>query len=147
MENYIFIFLIFAGSIDKEDGDIGGHSLVNITPVSTRSFEACCEEEYLLNCTEVSVNTTVLLSGQEINILGTVLLFDSTVEPHGFVYHNRQGDEAVISYNNKTGNMFATLKTHDDKTYFIEKCHHGHVIKQYDLSSFEGLGVGDWQAE
>ena len=34
---------------------------------------------------------------------------------------------------------FGTLSTHEDQHYFIEKCHHGHVIKEYDLSSFEFL--------
>ena len=139
-----FVFLlvvsaIFAASIDKEDGIRNGHSLINITSVNTRSVDVCCNEEHLLHCTEVSVDPSVLLSGEDINILGADLVFDSTVEPHGFVYHNSLGDEAVITYNNKTGNMFGTLSTHDDKHYFIEKCHHGHVIKEYDLSSFELL--------
>ena len=65
------------------------------------------------------------------------------MEPHGFVYHNSLGDEAVITYNNKTGNMFGSLTTHEDKHYAIEKCHHGHVIKEYDLSAFEDLEMGD----
>ena len=101
------------------------------------SVEACCNEEHLLLCTQVTVDPAVLLSGKDINILGSDLVFDSTVEPHGFVYHNSLGDEAVITYNNKTGSMFGTLKTHDDKSYAIEKCHHGHVIKEYDMAAFE----------
>merc|ERR1712223_833696 len=144
-----FVFLlvvtaIFAASIEKEDARLevinrNGHSLTNITSVNTRSVEACCNDDNLLLCSEISVDPSLLLSGEDINILGADLVFDSTVEPHGFVYHNSLGDEAVITYNNKTGNMFGTLSTHDDKSYFIEKCHHGHVIKEYDLSSFEFL--------
>ena len=65
------------------------------------------------------------------------------MEPHGFVYRNTHGDEAVITYNIKTGNMFGRMSTHEDKHYFIEKCHYGHVIKEYDLSSFEELEMGD----
>ena len=103
-------------------------------------FETCCSnEEHLLLCTQVTVDPAVLLSGKDINILGSTLVFDSTVEPHGFVYHNTHGDEAVITYNNKTGNMFGRMSTHEDKHYFIEKCHYGQVIKEYDLSSFEEL--------
>merc|ERR1719219_1616361 len=166
-----FVFLlivtaIFAASFDKEDAnrndqhsliniasintrsvDRNGHSLINITSVNTRSVEACCKEEHLLHCTEVTVDPAVLLSGEDISILGSDLVFDSTVEPHGFVYHNTLGDEAVITYNNKTGSMFGTLSTHDDKHYFIEKCHHGHVIKEYDLSSFELLEFEDENVE
>ena len=39
--------------------------------------------------------------------------------------------------------MFGTLKTHDDQSYAIEKCHHGHVIKEFDLTSFEDFEIGD----
>ena len=137
-----FVFLlvvtaIFAASIDKEDANRNGHSLINIPPVKTRSVEACCNDANLLLCTDINVDPILLLSGEDINILGSDLVFDSTVEPHGFVYHNSLGDEAVITYNNKTGSMFGTLKTHDDKSYAIEKCHHGHVIKEYDMAAFE----------
>ena len=127
---------IFAASIDKENVSRNVHSLINITSVNTRSVEACCNDDNLLHCTEISVDPTLLFSGEEINILGSDLVYDSPVEPHGFVYHNSQGDEAVITYNNKTGNMFGSLKTHDDKSYAIEKCHHGYVIKEYDMASF-----------
>ena len=126
-------------TIDKEDANRNGHTLINIS--SVRSVEACCNEEHLLLCSEITVDPVVLLSGEDINILGSDLVFDSTVEPNGFVYHNSLGDEAVITYNNKTGNMFGTLATHDDKSYAIEKCHHGHVIKEYDLSAFEDLEI------
>merc|ERR550539_707094 len=142
-----FVFLlvvtaIFAASIDKEDASLeviarSGHSLINIIPAKSRSVEACCSEANLLHFTEINVDPALIFSGEEINILGADLVFDSTLEPHGFVYHNSQGDEAVITYNNKTGNMFGSLKTHDDKSYAIEKCHHGYFIKEYDMASFE----------
>ena len=147
-----FVFLlvvtaIFAASIDKEDANRNGHSLINIPPVKTRSVEACCNDANLLLCTGINVDPILLLSGEDINILGSDLVFDSTVEPHGFVYHNSLGDEAVITYNNKTGSMFGTLATHEDKHYAIEKCHHGHVIKEYDLSAFEELEFEDEHEE
>ena len=83
-----FVFLlvvraIFAESVDKEDGNRIGHSLINISSVITRSVDACCNEEHLLHCTEVTVDPSVLLSSEDINILGTDLVFDSTVEPTG----------------------------------------------------------------
>ena len=64
------------------------------------------------------------------------LTFHSTIEPNGFVYKNSVGDEAVITYNSITDNMFATLKTHHDKAYDLEPCHNGSVWKEYDISSF-----------
>ena len=86
-----FVFLlvvtaIFAASIEKEDARLevinrNGHSLINITSVNTRSVEACCNDDNLLLCSEISVDPSLLLSGEDINILGSDLLFDSTVEP------------------------------------------------------------------
>ena len=64
------------------------------------------------------------------------LTFHSTIEPNGFVYKNSAGDEAVITYNPNTGNMFGSFKTHQDKSYAIEKCHYGYVWKEFNVSSF-----------
>ena len=40
-------------------------------------------------------------------------------------------------YNKKSGNIFGSLTTHDGKSFAIEKCHHGHVWKEFDVSSFK----------
>ena len=47
-----------------------------------------------------------------------------------------EGDEAVISYNEASGNVFGSMKTHDGKSYALEKCHLGHVWKEFDVASF-----------
>ena len=98
-----------------------------------KSEEACCNEAHLRYCTDVTkVNTEVLLTGEDINIVGYDLAFISTVEPNGFVYRSREGDEAIITWNQNGGNMFASLKTRDPNTYIsIEKCQKGYVFKQY----------------
>ena len=62
--------------------------------------------------------------------------FHSTIQPNGLVYKNSNGDEAVVTYNQKTGNMFGSFKTHQDKSYAIEKCHHGYVWKEFNVTSF-----------
>ena len=67
---------------------------------------------------------------------GIDLQFKSTVEPNGFVYKNDDGDEAIITINPRTGNMFGSLKTRDDKSYSIEKAQNGYVWKDFDTRSF-----------
>ena len=42
----------------------------------------------------------------------------------------------MITYNPNTGNMFGSFKTHQDKSYAIEKCHHGYIWKEFNISSF-----------
>ena len=64
------------------------------------------------------------------------MVFHSTVQPNGQVYKNAQGDEAVITYNDLTGNMFGTFKTHQG-SYALEPCENGYVWKEFNVSSFE----------
>ena len=47
-----------------------------------------------------------------------------------------KGDEAVISYNEETGNMFGTLKMASGSSFAMEKCDNGHVWKEFDVSTF-----------
>ena len=42
----------------------------------------------------------------------------------------------MITYNQETGNMFGSFKTQQDKSYAIEKCHHGYVWKEFNVASF-----------
>ena len=42
----------------------------------------------------------------------------------------------MITYNPNTGNMFGSFKTHQDKSYALEPCHHGYVWKEFNISSF-----------
>ena len=41
-----------------------------------------------------------------------------------------------MTYNQETGNMFGSFKTHQDKSYAIEKCHHSYVWKEFNVTSF-----------
>ena len=104
--------------------------------VEKDSIKLCCSDPALLSCASVSINPELILSRKNIKILGTELNFSSEVEPRGYVYHNSQGDEAVITLNQQTGNVFGTVNTHDNKIFSIEKCRHSHVIKQHDVSKF-----------
>ena len=42
----------------------------------------------------------------------------------------------MVSYNPNTANMFLTLKTMNGESYALERCHRGHVWKQFNVTSF-----------
>ena len=84
----------------------------------------------------MEVDPESLHSEDGISINGMALKFSNTVPPHGFVYKTDLGDEAVISYNEETGNIFGTLKTHDGKSFALEKCRSQYIFEEFDLHAF-----------
>ena len=117
-------------------GTLANKGLVRIPKGQTRSTEVCCNDKNLRNCLSAAVNPDLLVTKEDISILDIDLEFHSTIQPNGLVYKNSNGDEAVVTYNQKTGNMFGSFKTHQDKSYAIEKCHHGYVWKEFNVTSF-----------
>ena len=103
-----------------------------------RKSEKCCTEGQLLVCQDIDINPQLLLRKGDIRILGNRYIFSNDIEPHGLVYKTEAGDEAVITYNEATGNMFGSVKTTEGRSYAIEKCEGGHVVKEYDVASFPG---------
>ena len=117
-------------------GTLANKSLVGFPKGNSRSTEVCCNDKNLEICLNAEVNPDVLFDEEDISILDIDLVFHSTIEPNGFVYKNSAGDEAVITYNLNNGNIFGSFKTHQSKSYALEKCHHGYVWKEFDISSF-----------
>merc|ERR1719232_1557311 len=78
---------------------------------TTRSSELCCNDDHLLTCTEVEFDPENL-SNETIQLMGIEFFFDDVIEPHGFVYKNSLGDEAIIDYHEDTGNLFGSINTH-----------------------------------
>ena len=76
-----------------------------------------------------------MLGHADLTILGIRFTFSNLIEPYGFVYKTGAGDEAVITYREVTGNMFGSIKTTNGKSFAIERCHGGHVVKEYDVAS------------
>ena len=103
---------------------------------SSRSSEVCCQDRNIRTCVKAEVDKDLLLDREDIYILDENLKFVSTIGTNGFCYRNDDGDEAVITYNENTGNMFGSFKTHEGKSYAIERCHNGHVWKEFDVPSF-----------
>ena len=96
----------------------------------------CCNDNNILTCVNAVVDELALLSGDDLSILQNDLQFDSPIEPNGYHYKNDAGDEAVLTYNPNTNNIFGTFKTYDDKSYALEKCQDGYVWKEYDVGTF-----------
>ena len=110
-------------------------SLIRISSEEPSKF--CCSDPdpTILSCKRAKINPGLLNSERKnVSILDIEFTFDFRVEPHGFAYHNSQGEEAVITYNNKTGNMFGSFTDTEGKSYAIQKCHHEYVIKQYGVT-------------
>ena len=110
--------------------------LVRFPRGHSRSTEVCCNDKNLRHCLSAVVDPQLLVDKEDISILDIDLEFYSTIQPNGFVYKNSAGDEAVVTYTQKTDNMFGSFKTHQDKSYAIEKCHHGYVWKEFNVTSF-----------
>ena len=120
-------------------GTLASKSLVSFPKGnSTRSIEVCCNDKNLGICLNAEVNPDLLLDEKDISILDIDLVFHSTIQPNGFVYKNSAGDEAVITYREASGNMFGSVKTREGRSFAIEKCKGGHVVKEYDIASFPG---------
>jgi len=101
----------------------------------SRSSEPCCDLD-TLSCYDVDVDPESLLSEEDISINGMELAFSNTIPPHGRVYKTEHGDEAVISLNEETGNIFGTLKTNDGKSFALEKCQNGYIFEEFDVHAF-----------
>ena len=110
--------------------------LLGFPRAEVRSSQACCDEKNVKSCLNIQVDASIVGDDERITIYGIDLDFSNTVDPHGFVYKNSLGDEAVISIDSSTKNVFGSMKTHDGRSFSIEKCSTGHVWKEYDVSSF-----------
>ena len=49
---------------------------------------------------------------------------------------SNSSDEAVITWRQDTDHIFGSFKFMDGRSFGIEKCHQGYVLKRFDLTSF-----------
>jgi len=125
-------------------------SLVQVSRTRTWSSEACCRDKNLLSCQEAMVDPDILDGKEDIVLADVVLSFKSMVPPNGYVYQSPAGDEAVITFNAKTGNMFGNFETSTGRSFSLEKCTSGHTWKEFNVTSFEdisALELGDEEVE
>ena len=96
-----------------------------------RGRENCCHDARLVSCTYVDIDPSIL-SSNEISINGINFTLSNLVPPHGYNFKKNHMEEATLSYNPSTRNLFGTIKTLNG-TFLIEKCRHGHVLKETSL--------------
>ena len=106
--------------------------------LNSRSSERCCTAD-TKSCQDVVVHSHLLGSSQSLSLpaLNLSLAFCSLVQPNGFVYKNQLGDEAVITVSPRSGAVFGSFKTHQGKSFGIEKCQTKQVLKEFDLERFD----------
>ena len=109
--------------------------LFTIPAPTSRSAELCCDKN-TVTCFDVDVDPESLLSEEDLSMNGIILKFSNSVPPNARVYTTLEGDEAIISYNKKTGNIIGTLKTHDGTAFALEKCGNGNIFEEFDVQSF-----------
>ena len=108
-----------------------------------RSSEACCKGRNLLSCHDAVVDPELLNTKEDIRLADVVVSFKSTVSPNGYVYQSPAGDEAVITFNAATGNMFGSFKTISGRSFAIEKCSSGHTWREFNVNSFKSDSAVD----
>ena len=96
-----------------------------------RGRENCCHDARLVSCTYVDIDPSIL-SSNVISINGINFTLSNLVPPHGYNFKKNLMEEATLSYNPRTRNLFGTIKTLQG-TFVIEKCQHGHVWKEISL--------------
>ena len=89
------------------------------------------------------VDPEMLNTKEDLRLADVVVSFKSTVAPNGYVYQSPAGDEAVITFNKETGNMFGSLKTTTGRSFSIEKCSSGHTWKEFNVKAFKDDTVLD----
>ena len=130
--------LLFLMIPTDPDIDVADELVIPVARDAKGTSEKCCTEAHLVLCQEVDINRKLLFRKRDIKILGSTYTYSNPIDPHGLVYKTEAGDEAVITYNEDTGNMFGSVKTSDGRSFAIEKCAGGHVFKEYDVASFPG---------
>ena len=100
------------------------------------SREVCCDEKHARTCFNVDMNPDVILSADEITFDKITLTFSNSIPPCARVYNTESGDEAIISFNNRTGSIIGTLKTRDGRSFALEKCNKGHIFQEFNVTSF-----------
>jgi len=132
-----FLLLMFFAAIPEFVlSEVSNGDFLSFPKTTSRSSELCCNDDHLLTCTEVEFDPENL-SNENIQLMGIDFFFDDEIEPHGFVYKNSLGDEAIIDYHEDTGNLFGSINTHEGRSFSIEKCKDVHLWKEFDVENFE----------
>jgi len=106
------------------------------------SDAVCCKEPNLISCNSLKDEESLKDKLQrksltKLTVEGKDIPFSNEIPPNGFVYKNKEGDEAILSINQDNTGVFGSLKFIDGRSLAIEHCGDGHVLKEYDVSRFK----------
>merc|ERR1712038_884394 len=125
------------------DSGLAAKDLFTIPSPLSRSLEPCCDSDNVLSCVDVEVDPEALLNEDDISINGVDLVFSNFIPPHSRTYKTEMGDEAIISYNPKTGSITGTLHTEDGRGFALEKCGDSYIFEEFDEDNFPGDEIED----
>merc|ERR1712038_434928 len=125
------------------DSGLAAKDLFTIPSPLSRSLEPCCDSDNVLSCVDVEVDPEALLNEDDISINGVDLVFSNFIPPHARTYKTEMGDEAIISYNPKTGSITGTLHTEDGRGFALEKCGDSYIFEEFDEDNFPGDEIED----
>ena len=117
--------------------------------ISLKSFSpSCCLHKVLLSCWAADVNTNILRAEGIIPMPVNISLhFTNKISPNGFHYTNSAGDEAIITHNEKTDTVFATLKMVDGRSFCLEKCSNSYAWMEFDPEEFKADRVASLETQ
>ena len=121
--------------------------------VRSPSREVCCGGgAELVSCQDIALVPGTL--GRSLRIHNLTWARGGEVEPGGLVYRTPRGEEAVLTLGRHTGtfthsyvdkylivgvfpgHLFGSFKLHDGRSFGIERCFNGYILKEFDLASF-----------
>ena len=107
--------------------------------VKSPSSELCCQGSKLLSCQDITLNVdnmTQLELAEKVLFQDKVFNFINDVEPNGRFFKSSDGDNIIFTINKKLGSLFGSIKTMDERSFGIEMCRNGYVLKEFDMDAF-----------
>eukprot|EP00091_Calanus_sinicus_P009093 TRINITY_DN21486_c0_g1_i1.p1 TRINITY_DN21486_c0_g1~~TRINITY_DN21486_c0_g1_i1.p1 ORF type:complete len:165 (-),score=44.28 TRINITY_DN21486_c0_g1_i1:2-436(-) len=139
MFSYLILLVMFCGNDAAE--------LLTFNNSLRTLNEDCCMSTGLLSCENVGVDSFALTNREDLTMPGGVTVsFSNNIDPNGYFYTNKAGDEVLITYNHENGHMFGSMKTSSGKSYAIERCKRTHVWQEFNAENFlddESVNLAD----
>ena len=120
------------------------------TSISEKEYEKkCCKPKYYFHCEKrEGVNTTLfslkaLSMRDNMTIHGIYFTYRKNVSPSGFVYVTEEDEEALLYYNNETGNVRGSMDFNDGSAFAFHKCLGCYVFYQFNRTYLKSKEKND----
>ena len=95
---------------------------------------ACCENRSdLVSCEQINFNISILWDHGPILVNNIRLTWQKTSVAHTQIYKTDGNTDALINYDNRTGNVFALVKSDDGRSFSIHRCKDIHILEEFDV--------------